>query len=218
MARKLSILAPDWWDFTTLDDEILDDAAALTPEDMLALSRPGFNVVYYDTLEDLYLAEALAAAGKKVVAFNGARSASLLPLRLLPTGAVRDDGVPSHSVAEFAAWGVDSAIATDDGSLGFHGLVGEPFKRWLAQLGDDAQSTAVYTCGPEAMMKAVAQIASAAGATCQVSLERHMACGMGTCQSCVVRVRDNEDSDGWRYRLCCTDGPVFDSRLVMWDE
>jgi glucosamine-6-phosphate deaminase len=59
MARKLSILAPDWWDYTTLDDEILNDAARLTVEDMAALSREGFKVVFYDTLEDFYLAEAL---------------------------------------------------------------------------------------------------------------------------------------------------------------
>lgn len=59
MARKMSILAPDWWDYTTLDDEILSDAARLTPEDMLGLSREGFKVVFYDTLEDFYLAEAL---------------------------------------------------------------------------------------------------------------------------------------------------------------
>ena len=59
MARKISMLAPEWWDFTTLDDEILNDAAKLTPEDMLALSRDGFKVVFYDTLEDFYLAEAL---------------------------------------------------------------------------------------------------------------------------------------------------------------
>jgi glucosamine-6-phosphate deaminase len=59
MARKLSILAPEWWDYTTLDDRILDDAAKLTAEDMLALSREGFHVVFYDTLEDFYLAEAL---------------------------------------------------------------------------------------------------------------------------------------------------------------
>jgi glucosamine-6-phosphate deaminase len=57
--RPLSKVAPDWWDYTTLDREILDDAARLTPEDMLALSRPGFRVVVYDTLEDFYLAEAL---------------------------------------------------------------------------------------------------------------------------------------------------------------
>ncbi len=57
--RPLSKVAPDWWDYTTLDREILDDAARLTPEDMLALSRPGFRVAFYDTLEDFYLAEAL---------------------------------------------------------------------------------------------------------------------------------------------------------------
>lgn len=59
MARKLSMLAPGWWDFTTLDDEILKDAAKLSPKDLLQLSRPGFKVVFYDTLEDFYLAEAL---------------------------------------------------------------------------------------------------------------------------------------------------------------
>ncbi|MHC4546217.1 MAG: glucosamine-6-phosphate isomerase, partial [Planctomycetota bacterium] len=59
MARKLSILAPEWWDYTTLDDQILDEAAKLTPEAMLSLSREGFRVVFYDTLEDFYLAEAL---------------------------------------------------------------------------------------------------------------------------------------------------------------
>jgi len=59
MARKMSMLAPEWWDFTTLDDEILKDAAKLTPKDMLGLSREGFKVIFYDTLEDFYLAEAL---------------------------------------------------------------------------------------------------------------------------------------------------------------
>ena len=59
MARKLSILAPDWWDFTTLNDDILDEAARLMPKDMRKLSRDGFKVVFYDTLEDFYLAEAL---------------------------------------------------------------------------------------------------------------------------------------------------------------
>lgn len=59
MARKLSSIAPDWWDYTTLDDEIIRDAAKLSADDVFQLSRPGFNVVYYDTLEDFYLAEAL---------------------------------------------------------------------------------------------------------------------------------------------------------------
>ena len=59
MPRPLSRIAPDWWDYTTLDAEIIRDAAALTDRDLAALSRPGFRVVLYDTLEDFYLAEAV---------------------------------------------------------------------------------------------------------------------------------------------------------------
>ncbi len=59
MPRKLSSIAPGWWDYTTLDSSIIEEVAQLTPEKMLQLSRPGFKVVMYDTLEDFYLAEAL---------------------------------------------------------------------------------------------------------------------------------------------------------------
>jgi glucosamine-6-phosphate deaminase len=59
MSRKRSTLAPDWWDFTTLEDDIIRDAAALTERDLLQLARPGFRVTLHDTLEDFYLAEAL---------------------------------------------------------------------------------------------------------------------------------------------------------------
>src|ERR687898_1899645 len=59
MARKLSSIAPDWWDYTTLDSEIVSEAAKLTPEGVLKLTRPGFKVALYETLEDFYLAEAL---------------------------------------------------------------------------------------------------------------------------------------------------------------
>jgi glucosamine-6-phosphate deaminase len=57
--RPISKVAPDWWDYTTLDREILDDAARLEAKDLLQLSRPGFKVVLYETIEDFYLAEAL---------------------------------------------------------------------------------------------------------------------------------------------------------------
>ena len=57
--RPQSLVAPGWWDYTTLDRSILDDAARLTVADLQALSRPGFQVRVYDTLEDFYLAEAL---------------------------------------------------------------------------------------------------------------------------------------------------------------
>ena len=59
MPRPVSSVAPDWWDYTTLDPELISDAARLTPEDLAQLARPGFRVVLYDTLEEFYLAEAL---------------------------------------------------------------------------------------------------------------------------------------------------------------
>ncbi|HMP04826.1 MAG TPA: glucosamine-6-phosphate isomerase [Lacipirellulaceae bacterium] len=59
MPRPLSKVAPEWWDYTTLDDEILRDAAQLTPADLVELSRDGFQVTIYDTPEEFYCAEAL---------------------------------------------------------------------------------------------------------------------------------------------------------------
>ena len=57
--RKLSKLAPEWWDYTTLDKELLDDAASLSEKDLMQLSREGFKIYMYDTREEFFLAEAL---------------------------------------------------------------------------------------------------------------------------------------------------------------
>lgn len=57
--RKESVVAPGWWDYTTLDDALLKDVAQLTEKDLLQLSREGFTVVFHETLEDFYLAEAI---------------------------------------------------------------------------------------------------------------------------------------------------------------
>ncbi len=59
MSRTTSMLAKEWWDFTTLDEHILHDAAQLTEKDLLQLSRPGFKVVFYETVESFYMNEAL---------------------------------------------------------------------------------------------------------------------------------------------------------------
>lgn len=59
MARAISKVAPGWWDYTTLDEAVLKDAARLSGDDLLQLSRSGFTVSFYDTLEEFYLAEAL---------------------------------------------------------------------------------------------------------------------------------------------------------------
>ena len=52
MPRPISKVAPDWWDFTTLEPQILKDAATLDAKDIAQLSRPGFQVHFHDTLED----------------------------------------------------------------------------------------------------------------------------------------------------------------------
>jgi glucosamine-6-phosphate deaminase len=57
--RKISRVAPEWWDYTTLDREILDDAARLTEREIQGLEREGFAIRFYDTIEEFYLAEAL---------------------------------------------------------------------------------------------------------------------------------------------------------------
>ena len=59
MARPLSKIAPEWWDYTTLEPDLLKEAAELTPEQLLSLSRPGFKIQVFNTLEEFYLAEAL---------------------------------------------------------------------------------------------------------------------------------------------------------------
>ncbi len=75
----------------------------------------------------------------------------------------------------------------------------------------------VYTCGPEIMIRGVAGFCRKRGIECYVCMERSMACGTGLCQSCVVPVHDASDAEDWRYRLCCTDGPVFDAAQIKWD-
>src|SRR5690606_9536804 len=110
---------------------------------------------------------------------------------------------------------VPTVITTDDGSYGVHGRVTEALVRYLDRRSASNIRPILYTCGPEPMMKAVAAIARERGLPCQVAVERAMACGMGTCQSCVIRETADNDR-GWRYRLACTDGPVFEAERLLW--
>jgi len=168
----------------------------------------------------LYLAEALA--GRKAVAFAGAVTHDLLPLTL--TGDGDPSGDPAMNVAEFARHGIPAVTTTDDGSHGFRGFVTQALERYLDHPGRRASrgSAVVYTCGPEPMMKRVAEISADRGLQCHVAVERAMACGMGTCQSCCIRVRKPDPSRpplagrDWCYRLACTDGPVFRGADLLW--
>ena len=113
-----------------------------------------------------------------------------------------------------------SVVSTDDGSFGMRGFVTMALERYLEH--SRRPQTVIYTCGPEVMMKRVAAIAMEHGVECQVAVERAMACGMGTCQSCCIRVKKADPSlpplagSDWCYRLACTDGPVFRAAELLW--
>ncbi len=164
----------------------------------------------------IWLAEALRRAGIPAIAFCGARSSDLIPLTRQTDVAISGD-TGSLAYEEFACNQTPVVLSTDDGSLGFAGRIPDAFSAHLSQ-NPPSREAVVYTCGPEIMMRATADIAEHHDVPCYVCLERVMACGMGTCQSCVVPVHDESATDGWRYRLCCTDGPVFRSREVIWED
>lgn len=96
-------------------------------------------------------------------------------------------------------------LATDDGSLGFHGMNTE----LVPQLLENYEFDYIAACGPEPMMRIVAEAAILRGIVCEVSLERRMACGMGSCLSCSVQTAGGR-------RKVCTDGPVFGAGEVIW--
>lgn len=174
-----------------------------------------------------YLAEALHQAQWQAIAFVGAMSRDLLAVRLNRNVEVPTDGTPAQCVEEFARYDYPAVITTDDGSLGLKGRITAGLQQTLETMTDEERGrTVVFTCGPEPMMHAASRLAEQYGVDCQVCLEQAMACGMGTCQSCIVKIdpthtpdaAHGQTADGrpWRFRLACTDGPVFNARDVVW--
>jgi NAD(P)H-flavin reductase len=94
-------------------------------------------------------------------------------------------------------------LATEDGRMGSKGRVTDFL--------NPANYTAIFACGPLPMLKAVAQSAKLSGVPCYVSIERHMACGVGACMGCTVRTNAGN-------KRCCTDGPVFNAEEVLFGD
>ena len=97
----------------------------------------------------------------------------------------------------------NTVAATEDGTFGNKGRIPDFL--------EPEKYAAVCACGPEPMVKAVAQKCAAAGVPCFVSLERRMACGVGACLGCTVKTADGN-------RRCCADGPIFDASEVVFDD
>jgi dihydroorotate dehydrogenase electron transfer subunit len=134
---------------------------------------------------------------------------------------------------EFAALGWDVRVTTEDGSHGEKGLVTKPLQAELRRSrGNEAQikkskinqslltsaptrrKVKIYACGPTGMLKAAGKIADEFNVPAELSMDEHMCCGVGVCLTCVVPVKAG---DGWEYQRTCTEGPVFDSREVLWE-
>ena len=112
---------------------------------------------------------------------------------------------------EFRAFGWDVCATTEDGSHGEKGLVTQPL---LSELRRSTTGRKLFACGPTPMLKAVGKIAADFNLPAELSMDEHMCCGVGVCLTCVIPVKVGDD---WEYQRTCTEGPVFDSRLVVWN-
>ena len=111
-------------------------------------------------------------------------------------------------------WGVPSRLTSLAGYAGCHeGYVTDLAATWLASLDRAALAEVeMFACGPTPMLKAAAAVARRFGVACQVSLEEFMACAVGGCAGCAVRV---QTPAGPAMKRVCVDGPVFDAKTVF---
>lgn len=118
-------------------------------------------------------------------------------------------------VDRFRKLGLTPQIATDDGSLGFRGLVTAIVRSFLTAH-HPSPPTILYACGPTPMLQACARLAEEFGLPCQVSLEERMGCAMACCMGCVVEVATEPEASYHRFQRVCTEGPVFDANEIAW--
>lgn len=115
-------------------------------------------------------------------------------------------------VSDFQSAGFDVRLASDDDTIGQHGLVTDLLEIVLNET--HGQPRVVVCCGPEPMMEAVSKLCRDKATRCLVSLETPMACGIGICFSCVAKVRQADGT--WDWKRTCVEGPVFDAPQIAW--
>jgi dihydroorotate dehydrogenase electron transfer subunit len=142
-----------------------------------------------------FLAEELRAHGKDVSMIVGAR-----------------DHERVFKPVEGKRLATAFAMTTEDGSLGERGLVTDVLPAMLAR----TRAQVVYACGPNAMLRAVAEFCADVGLPCQVAVEELMACGLGVCWTCVVPLLTADGMSWWNVRGC-VEGPVFNGARIWWD-
>jgi dihydroorotate dehydrogenase electron transfer subunit len=179
--------------------QLLAQAAPKTMVDMVGPLGNGFTLAGkqprllvgggYGIAPMLFLAQQLRAKNIPVEVFIGGRCGDDLLLR-----------------REMKLTGARVTCSTEDGSYGHTGRVTEPLEARLKQAKAPVR---IAACGPHAMLKAVTRLAAHYRAEAEVSLEEVMACGLGVCNGCVVKIKGE-------YQRVCKDGPVFQAKDVDW--
>lgn len=138
------------------------------------------------------------------------------PFRARPS-TILVPGMPEGAIAcmpMLEEWGVASRLATLAGYPGcYDGYVTDLAAAWLETLDKSALAEVeMFACGPTVMLKAAAAVARRFDVPCQVSLEEFMACAVGGCAGCAVRIATPQ---GPAMKRVCVDGPVFDAQAVF---
>ncbi len=140
-----------------------------------------------------FLAHELKAKGHLPIIFYGGKTKQDLPL-----------------TAYLQPEGFELFLATEDGGLGFHGLITELLEREIPRL----KPSRLYVCGPEGMMRRLAQLNQRWSIPAEFSLEAKMGCGFGVCYGCVWLIRHGVAAEWTRI---CQEGPVFPGEVIIWE-
>jgi dihydroorotate dehydrogenase electron transfer subunit len=116
------------------------------------------------------------------------------------------------SVEDLKSIGVETHIATDDGSVGHHGFVTELLTHILET--HELPNPIIYACGPDGMLRAVTKVGLDYHIPTQLAMENRMGCALGVCLGCVCKVQMPDG--GFEYQRVCTEGPVFNAEDIIW--
>lgn len=183
----------------------------------IAAARPGDRL---DLIAPLGRGFALPASGRSLLVGGGIGAAPLFALGQAIAAGAGPAAVQTRMLMLLGArtagelWarelaaelGLPALVATDDGSLGHPGMVTDVLQGELSA----GSIASVMACGPQAMLAAVQQLSRRSGVPCYLSLEQHMACGLGACRGCAW-----PRSGGHGYAHVCRDGPVFAGTEVV---
>jgi dihydroorotate dehydrogenase electron transfer subunit len=164
----------------------------------------------------VFLSEHIRKTAKNISPFVIMGSEVPFPFHSVPS-QILVTGIPDGTIAAMPLledWEIASRLTSLQGYPGcYEGYVTDLARAWLDGMDVSQHSNIeIFSCGPTPMLKTVASLAAEYGLPCQVSLEEYMACAVGGCAGCVVRV---ETEDGPVMKRVCVDGPVFEAASVF---